>query len=251
MKEGFFGAQEDPSAEPRAHLILFTSKRRMMTSVHRRAADGRFFAYSKGACRELLEKCSSALSGGRAVPLAQGAREATLCQMDDFTSQGYRVIGLAERELPRAAREKAPEEVESGMTFVGRAALADPPRPRVKEALAEAQRGGIRIVMMTGDHELTARTIAHRLGVVSMPDPRVVTGHELAKMSREDLKSALGHRDVVFARILLEQKLGIVQALMAQGEIVGVTGDRVNDAPALLEANVGIAMGVGGTDVAR
>lgn len=117
--------------------------------------------------------------------------------------------------------------------------------------MLEAQRAGIRVIMLTGDYERTAEAIARKIGVVSSPNPIIVTGHELSKMRQPDLMKILEEKEVIFARILPEQKLGIVQALMSKGEVVGVTGDGVNDAPALLEADVGVAMGVGGTDVAR
>jgi len=181
-------------------------------------------------------------------------RQMILRQMDDFASQGYRVLAMANRKLPPHTHEKLHEtavDVEKEMTFLGMAALADPPRPRVKEAVLEARRAGIKVIMLTGDYEVTAKAIAYRIGVVSSKTPTVVIGHELMNMSQSDLAEVLKQQEVIFARILPEQKLRIVQVLKSTGEVVGVTGDGVNDAPALLEANVGVAMGVGGTDVAR
>jgi len=252
-EKGGFKAQQALTENPRIHLLPFESERRMMTSIHK-GPDGSFTAYTKGACRELLDKCTQIYFDNQAVPLTSEMRQTILKQMDEFASQGYRVLAMANRKLPYKLHEKLHEtstRVESEMAFLGMAALADPPRPRVKEAVLEAQRAGIRVIMLTGDYELTAEAIARRIGVISSPKPTIVTGYELGKMDQSELARILDDKEVVFARILPEQKLKIVQVLKSKGEVVGVTGDGVNDAPALLEANVGVAMGVGGTDVAR
>ena len=252
-EKGGFKVQKTLAENPRVHLLPFESKRRMMTSVHR-GPDGSFTAYTKGACRELLDRCTQIYFDNQAVPLTSEMRQTILRQMDDFASQGYRVLAMANRQLYYRLHESLHEtaaDVESEMAFLGMAALADPPRPRVKEAVLEAQRAGIKVIMLTGDYELTAKAIASRMGVISSKNPTIVTGHELGKMSQSDLARILEEKEVIFARILPDQKLRIVQVLKSKGEVVGVTGDGVNDAPALLEAGVGVAMGVGGTDVAR
>jgi Ca2+-transporting ATPase len=252
-EKGGFKVQTALAENPMVHLLPFESKRRMMTSI-RKGLDGSFTAYTKGACRELLDKCTQIYFDNQAVPLTPEMRQTVLRQMDEFASQGYRVLAMANRKLPYKLHEELHEtsaDVESEMAFLGMAALADPPRPRVKEAVLETQRAGIRVVMLTGDYELTAEAIARRIGVISSPNPTIVTGYELSKMGQSDLARILDEKEVVFARILPEQKLKIVQVLKSKGEVVGVTGDGVNDAPALLEADVGVAMGVGGTDVAR
>jgi magnesium-transporting ATPase (P-type) len=137
------------------------------------------------------------------------------------------------------------------MTFLGLAALLDPPRPKVEAAVQEAKSAGIRVIMLTGDHELTAYSIAKKVGIITSEDQEVFTGKELGQMSDKDLTDVLVRGESVFARIAPEQKLRIVHILKSMGEVVAVTGDGVNDSPALVEANVGIAMGAGGTDVAR
>lgn len=252
-EKGGFKAQVALAENPMVHLLPFESKRRMMTSIHK-GSGGSFTAYTKGACRELLDRCTQVYFDNQAVPLTPEMRQTVLGQMDEFASQGYRVLAMANRKLPYKLHEELHEtsaDVESEMAFLSMAALADPPRPRVKEAVLEAQRAGIRVIMLTGDYELTAEAIARRIGVISSPNPTIVTGYELGKMGQSELARILDEKEVIFARILPEQKLKIVQVLKSKGEVVGVTGDGVNDAPALLEADVGVAMGVGGTDVAR
>jgi Ca2+-transporting ATPase len=252
-EKGNFKVQRALAENPRVHLLPFESKRRMMTSIHK-GPDGSFTAYTKGACRELLDRCTQIYCDNQPVPLTSEMRQTILRQMDEFALQGYRVLAMANRRLPFRLHEELHEtsgDVELEMTFLGMAALADPPRPRVKEAVLEAQRAGIKVIMLTGDYELTAKAIACRIGVVSSQNPTMVTGHELSKMSQSEVARILDEKEVIFARILPEQKLRIVQVLKSKGEVVGVTGDGVNDAPALLEAHVGVAMGVGGTDVAR
>jgi Ca2+-transporting ATPase len=170
-------------------------------------------------------------------------------QITAFASDGYRVLVLASRELPPGM--EAGPEVEKEMTFLGLAALRDPPRPKTEAAVHQAKSAGVRVIMITGDHELTAEAVARRVGILSESGHIAVTGSELNRMSDEELSRVLDTRDIVFARTTPEHKLRVVKALMAKGETVAVTGDGVNDSPALIEANVGIAMGAGGTDVAR
>jgi magnesium-transporting ATPase (P-type) len=141
--------------------------------------------------------------------------------------------------------------VEEKLTFLGLAALFDPPRPMIEAAVSEARSAGMRVIMVTGDHELTAEAIAKRIGIITSPESVLISGSRLSKLSDSELSEILNKQEIVFARTTPEQKLRVVRALKAKGETVAVTGDGVNDAPALMEAEVGIAMGVGGTDVAR
>lgn len=252
-EKGGFRVQQALAENSRVHLLPFESKRRMMTSIHR-GPDGSFTAYTKGACPELLDRCIQIYFNNQTVPLTLEMRQTILRQMDEFASQGYRVLAMANKKLSYQLHEKfhaTAADVESEMVFLGIAALADPPRPRVKEAVLEARRAGIKVIMLTGDYELTAVAIARRMGVIFSPKPIIVTGHELRKMSKSALERILEAKEVIFARILPHQKLRVVKILMSKGEVVGVTGDGVNDSPALIEADVGIAMGIGGTDVAR
>jgi magnesium-transporting ATPase (P-type) len=248
--KGDFNVREAISRNPRIGLIPFDSKRRLMTSIQE-APDGAAVAYTKGAPHELLSRCSTMLLENERAVLDDRKRGIVQRQIDDFAAEGFRVISMAMRILPEKPREFTPEEIETGLTFLGMAALFDPPRPMIRAAVSEARSAGIRVIMVTGDHELTAEAIAKRIGIVTSPEHVLVSGHELSELSSSELDKILEKPEVVFARTTPEQKLRIVKALRSKGETVAVTGDGVNDAPALMEAEVGIAMGLGGTDVAR
>jgi len=183
--------------------------------------------------------------------LDDGKRKMVQHQIDDFAAEGFRVLAMAMQTLPNEPKEFTSEEIESNLRFLGLAALFDPPRPMIEAAVSEARSAGIRVIMMTGDHELTAEAIAKRIGIITSPEHVLVSGYELSRLSDSKLQEILKKPEIVFARTTPEQKLRIVKALKSKGETVAVTGDGVNDAPALMEAEVGIAMGIGGTDVAR
>jgi magnesium-transporting ATPase (P-type) len=173
-----------------------------------------------------------------------------LAMNDEMALAGQRVLALARRQLPASLTDLTPEDVERELTFLGLVAMADPLRPEVATAVEKCQRAGIRIIMITGDYGLTAESIARRLGIISGPPPRIINGSELQGMSRDELLAALAG-EVIFARAAPEHKLKVVSALQDMGQVVAVTGDGVNDAPALKKADIGVAMGLSGTDVAR
>jgi magnesium-transporting ATPase (P-type) len=198
----------------------------------------------------VLKQCTHIFYDNDRIPLTDEFRRVITKQMDDFASDGFRVLAMASKVLPNESTDLS-QGVEEDMTFLGLAALLDPPRPRVEAAVKEARSAGIRVIMLTGDHELTAYSIAKKVGIITSKDQTVVTGQEINQMSDSDLTTVFVKGECVFARISPEQKLRIVHILKSMGEIVAVTGDGVNDSPALIEANVGIAMGAGGTDVAR
>lgn len=235
---------------PRIGMIPFESARKMMTSVHR-DPQGRVIAYVKGAGVEILSRSTQIQWGESVVPMTDERRTAVRRQIDAFARDAYRVLALAFRELPEPEERYEASRVEDRLTFVGLVAILDPPRADVPEAVYKARSAGMRVVMMTGDHELTAEAIARRVGIITGPDHAVVTGYQLAKMADPELSETLDIPEVVFARITPDQKLRVVHVLQEKGETVAVTGDGVNDAPALLEADIGIAMGITGTDVAR
>jgi len=248
--KGDFNASAVLAENPRVGLIPFDTKRRRMTSIHR-SREGKTIVYTKGAPLEVLSKCSTIFYNNEYIPLNEEMRKIIRNQMDEFAAEGFRVLAMATRILTNEPKEFSSEEVERDLTFLGLAALFDPPRPNIEVAVSEARRAGIRVFMVTGDHEFTAEAIAKRIGIVTSPEHVVVSGYELAKISDDELRRILDREEIVFARIAPEQKLRIVQALKSKSETVAVTGDGVNDAPALMEAEVGIAMGIGGTDVAR
>lgn len=239
---------------PRLRELPFDSGRKRMSTIHQAA--GSRVAYVKGAPREVLELCTGIRRGGKSAPLSSDQRESIMAANDRYARNGLRVLAVACRELPgsaglpRSLSDYTPEIIERELTFLGLIAMVDPPRPQVAAAVEKCHRAGIRIIMITGDYGLTAESIARRIGIIKGEHPRIVTGVELEKMTREELRAAL-REEVLFARVAPEQKLQVVSALQEMKHIVAVTGDGVNDAPALKKADIGVAMGLSGTDVAK
>ena len=252
--KGDLNVNEVLAKNPRIGLIPFDSKRCLMTSIHRRS-DGKTVAYTKGAPHELLSRCSRIFLENEYVLLDDAERKVVERQIEAFAAEGFRVLAIAARILQSSEKKEfMSEEVEHDLTFLGLAALFDAPRPMIEKAVSDARSAGMRVIMVTGDHELTAEAIAKRTGIMSSQEHAehvLIPGYELSKLSESQLSRILDNPEIVFARTPPEQKLRIVRALKSKGETVAVTGDGINDAPALMEAEVGIAMGVGGTDVAR
>ena len=227
---------------PRVAEIPFDAERQRMTTLHR-AGHG-FIAYTKGAPEAVLALCDTQLDGNGENPLMSDAWQG---QAETMAQAGLRVMAIAMRRL--AALPDNPNAAESGLTLLGLVGLMDPPRREAHHAVAECQTAGITPVMITGDHPATASAIARQLGIIS-GDAGVLIGTQLAALSAAELRTRV-ESIRVYARVDPAQKIRIVQALQANGEYVAMTGDGVNDAPALKAANIGIAMGKGGTDVAR
>ncbi len=200
--------------------------------------------YCKGAPETVLPLCSEMLLQGKTVALDADRRASLLSTHEQMTEQGLRVIALAYCALPQHATQRESEQV-----FAGLIGLVDPPRPGVAEAIATCHVAGVRVIMITGDHPHTASALAREIGLAQQS--LAITGDKLRTMSDIDLQLLLDEPDLIFARTSAEQKMRIVQALQRRGEIVAVTGDGVNDAPALRCADIGIAMGISGTDVAK
>ena len=235
---------------PRIHELPFDAKRKRMTTIHRQA--GRELAFVKGAPREVLHLCTHISLNGEVVALTNALRAEIMAANDDYARNALRVLAVALRELPARSGRAAytPQSVERDLTFLGLAAMMDPPRPDVAEAMKKFHEAGIRIAMITGDYGLTAESVARRIGLLKTPAPPILTGAELDALTDEDLQRILGE-EIIFARMAPDHKLRIVAALQTRGETVAVIGDGVNDAPALRKADIGIAMGVTGTDVAK
>jgi len=231
---------------PRIDEIAFDASRRRMTTLHR-VPEG-LLALVKGAPDALLPRCTRIRSQGRTRPFDAAWRGQAETWIADHAREGQRVLALARRSLPAEAPRDA-EAVERDLELLGLAALLDPPRPDVAEAVLRCRSAGIAIVMITGDHPLTAERIGRDVGLWSAT-PRTVEGAELDRMDDRALGDVLAG-EVIFARASPEQKLRVVRALQALGHVVAVTGDGVNDAPALKQADIGVAMGTSGTDVAR
>lgn len=257
-------AQIDPEVMnrdyPRIMELPFDSRRKRMTTVHqlREHFEGSSrIAFVKGAPKEVMELCSRCYFGSSSRPMQPEDRERIMQANDKYARDGLRVLAVAYRPLrkddetlPASIREYTAENVEQDLTFLGLVAMQDPPRSEVKDAVSLCRSAGIKIIMITGDYGLTAESIARKIGIIQSPDARVISGSELAEMDDAELKEAL-KGEVVFARMAPEQKYRIVCALQEMGNIVAVTGDGVNDSPALKKADIGIAMGITGTDVAK
>ncbi|MET8946876.1 cation-transporting P-type ATPase [Streptomyces sp. NPDC004542] len=243
----------DPAAEeartPRVAEYPFDSVRKLMSTVHREG-DGTYTACVKGAPLELLARCDTIDREGTRTPLTQAGRAEVAAAADAMAGQGLRVLAVARRRVPDPRPALA--DVESRLTLLGLAGMYDPPRPEVKDAVEACRRAGIRIVMVTGDHPLTAEAVARRVGIVRGPAPSVVTGAQLDALDDDGVDALLtGSAELLLCRVSPEHKMRVVTALQRRGEVVAVTGDGANDAPALKHADIGVAMGASGTDVAR
>jgi Ca2+-transporting ATPase len=229
----------------------FESVRKRMSTVNE-LPDGCLCAFVKGAPRELLEISDKIVLGKNIVDLTPAKRTQINEQIDDFAKDGLRIIGFAFRSVSNSEMPNVTAQtVENSLTFIGVTAMYDQPREGVKEAVAVCKKAGIRVVMITGDYQITALSIAKQVGIISSDNPEVLAGTELANVTDEQLKDKLIKKEVIFARVNPEHKLRIVNVFKELGNIVAVTGDGVNDAPALKRADIGVAMGLRGTDVAK
>jgi Ca2+-transporting ATPase len=234
---------------PRAGEIPFSSERKLMSTLHRDAQSGRLLLMTKGAPDLLLARCSHESEGDSERLLDEARRGAIRAGIEHLAGEALRPMGLACRRLPAPPGGAPDASAEADLVWLGVAGLIDPPRPEAAAAVRTAREAGVRVIMITGDHPATALAIARELEL-ARPDERAVTGAELERMSEDELATRVERADV-YARVSPEHKLAIVRALHARGEVVAMTGDGVNDAPALKAADIGIAMGLAGTDVAR
>jgi calcium-translocating P-type ATPase len=233
----------------RRQLFRFDPRLKLMTTVDE--LDGGLAVDTKGAPEQVVALCTAIRRGGREQPITAADRDEATRVMNGYARQGLRVLAFACRGLPGEAVPDRREDAERDLCLIGLAAMLDPPRQGVPAAIARAHRAGIRIHVVTGDNGLTAAAIAHRVGIGNN-GMKVVTGSQLDTMTENDLDDLLGSgSEVVFARSSPEAKLRIADALRAMGQVVAMTGDGVNDAPALRRADIGVAMGRSGTDVAR
>jgi len=238
---------------PRIHEIPFTSERKMMTTVHK-SSDGRLLTFVKGAPEVILGHCTHILTDGSVAKLSDKRRNAILKVNEDMANQALRLLGVAYKELDNVKTESFAEkenndQLESSLVFIGLAGMIDPPREEAKTANQLCQKAGIRTIMITGDHQLTAIAVAGEIGMMEKGGI-ALTGTELEEISEEEFDKVV--EDVfVYARVSPEHKLRIVKALKKKGHIVAMTGDGVNDAPALKQSDIGVAMGITGTDVTK
>nr|WP_255679624.1 calcium-translocating P-type ATPase, SERCA-type [Brevibacillus humidisoli] len=236
-----------PTGE-RIDELPFDSERKMM-SVVERTPDGTLTLLSKGAVEALLPRCSHILWQGEVKPLTGPLRERVLTETEAMAKQALRVLGFAYKPLDSYRAGQPASRVENGLVFVGMAGMIDPPRQEVADAIAVCRRAGIKTVMITGDHKITAEAIARKIGLMQ-PQDEVLEGRDLHTLHEDDLASRVD-RVAVYARVSPEHKLQIVRALQKRGHVVAMTGDGVNDAPAIKSADIGVAMGISGTDVTK
>ncbi len=245
---------------PRVGEVPFDSVRKRMTTLHAWAAgaagqrlpfcaDSPYLAFSKGAPDLLVERCTQIVDDGQLRPLTADDRAAILTAMDGMAGDALRVLAVACRPLPEVPGSVSPEEIEHDLVFLGLVGMIDPPRPEVREAIRTARCAGVKTVMITGDHKRTAMAIASDLHLFT-PGLQGLTGEELDQMDDATFLPLAGVVDV-YSRVSPQHKVRIVEALKAQGHVVAMTGDGVNDAPAVKRADIGVAMGITGTDVAK
>jgi Ca2+-transporting ATPase len=273
QKEGRWDAQGDPTEValvvaahkagltpefvqaryPRVDAIPFESQHQFMATLHDDPGAGRRIVYLKGAVEVVLQRCQAASdASGQPIALLKNRIHE---QVEQLAGEGLRVLALARADLPSDTRQIAAATLPGNFTFLGLQGMIDPPRPEAVEAVRACHRAGIRVKMITGDHAGTAVSIGRQLGLVPEPaggdaSPAALTGRDLATLSDEQLIEAAGNVSV-FARVTPEQKLRLVEALQARDNVVAMTGDGVNDGPALKQADIGIAMGITGTEVAK
>lgn len=248
-----FGAAEGiikselEKTQPRVAEAPFDSGRKMMSTIHK--CGDAFVQYTKGAPDEVLRRCISYEQDGKILPMTEEKRREILDKNHSMADKALRVLAAAKRNWNAVPEDVTPENLEQDLCFIGLTGMIDPIRPEVKAAIAECRSAGIRPVMITGDHKDTAVAIARDLGIISGPE-QAITGAELDKLSDEELDKAVENYGV-YARVQPEHKVRIVSAWKHRGAVTAMTGDGVNDAPSIKSADIGIGMGITGTDVTK
>ena len=240
--------QDILAKKPIIDILPFSFERKRMSTVHK--LNGDVYIYTKGAPRSILDLCQQIFIEGKVEQLTEDRLAWIEDRIREFANEGLRVIAVAYKKLPKEQYTKG-EDVEKELVFVGLAAMRDPPRQEVKDAVMKAKQAGIKTVIITGDYGPTAQSIATEVGIVEKECCQVIRGVDLEEISDKAIVDEVKKGNVIFARVSPEQKLRIVKVLKDSGEIVAVTGDGANDAPSLKEADIGVAMGASGTDVAR
>ena len=237
---------------PRVDTLPFESQHQYMATLHDMGTRSESVIYLKGSVESVLSRCGDACGAGLEVEPID--KERIQRQVEEMAASGLRVLALARKMVPAGAQSVTHSDVADGLSFLGFQAMMDPPRPEAIAAVSACQRAGIQVKMITGDHVATAAAIARQIGLSggaeNDSDSFAINGHMLSQMTDHELLD-VALRAAVFARVSPEQKLRLVEALQASGHVVAMTGDGVNDAPALKQANIGVAMGVGGTEVAK
>ena len=234
--------------KPNIDIVPFSFERKRMSTIHEQGGD--ILVYTKGAPRNILDLCRKIYIDGKIEDLTQENMDWVEAQVHSFANEGLRVIACAYKSVPKTQYRKE-DDPETDLVFVGLAGMRDPPRVEVKEAVEKAKQAGIKTVIITGDYGPTAQVVAQEVGIVEKDCCQVIRGVDLEDLSDQAVVDEVKKGNVIFARVSPEQKLRIVKVLKKSGAVVAVTGDGANDAPSLKEANIGVAMGASGTDVAR
>ncbi|MCW3995855.1 MAG: cation-transporting P-type ATPase [Candidatus Bathyarchaeota archaeon] len=234
--------------KPIVDILPFSFERKRMSTIHHFKDE--VLVYTKGAPRNILDLCTKVMTNGKVENLNQETLDSIEAKILEFANEGLRVIAVAFKQLAKSDYRKG-EDVENDLVFVGLAGMRDPPRTEVKDAVLKAKQAGIKTVIITGDYGPTAQVIAEEVGIVEHQCCQIIRGVDLEELSDQGIIEAVKNGNVIFARVSPEQKLRIVKVLKVSGAVVAVTGDGANDAPSLKEANIGVAMGASGTDVAR
>ena len=232
---------------PRVGEVPFDSDRKLMTTINE--VNGKYIVYTKGGVDELLARCNSYLLNGEIKQDLESYAKIVRQNNEEMAKEALRVLSCGYKEIDHRPTDEEIKEIENNLIFVGMVGMIDPPREEAKKAVEKCKTAGIKTVMITGDHKITATAIAKQLGILENED-EAITGQELENMSDEELEKNVRHYSV-YARVSPEHKVRIVRAWQKNGEIVAMTGDGVNDSPALKQANIGCAMGIVGTDVAK
>ena len=240
--------QDALAEKPLVDVLPFSFERKRMTTIHK--LNGEIYVYTKGAPRSILDVSTKILVDGKVEDLTGDKLVWIEARIHEFANQGLRVIAVSYKKLPKTQYTKG-GDVENDLIFVGLAGMRDPPRKEVKDAVMKAKQAGVKTVIITGDYGPTAQAIAQEVGIVEREYCQVIRGVDLEEIKDQAIVDEVKKGNVIFARVSPEQKLRIVKVLKDSGEIVAVTGDGANDAPSLKEADIGVAMGASGTDVAR
>ena len=239
--------QQLEAAQPRVDEAPFDSSRKMMSTIHK--VDGGFIQYTKGAPDEILKRCTHYEQDGQALPMTEAKRAEILAANKGMADQALRVLAASYRKYTTQPTDNSPEALEVDLCFIGLTGMIDPVRPEVKDAIVECRAAGIRPVMITGDHKDTAVAIAKQLGIIESAE-QAITGAELDQISDAEIGEAV-KKYGVYARVQPEHKVRIVTAWKQNGAITAMTGDGVNDAPSIKSADIGVGMGITGTDVTK
>lgn len=254
IKKCGFSFKEFENSYKYLEKLPFSSERKRMSVIVKNLHSGEIYTLTKGSPQTVLEKCTGVFIDGKKVELTKEMREEFAKKTDEMAKKALRVIAFAYKEMPKKQKERYTEAAtENNLTFLGIAGMMDPPRREVKEAIALTIEAGIKTYIVTGDNGFTASAIASQIGLTTSGNPEIITGEDLNKMSEEKLAKILKDKtkEIIFANVSPQHKVKITNALKTNGEIVAVTGDGVNDAPALKRADIGISMGLKGTDVAK